>query len=108
MDYDAAPETIQSADGTTTLRRYHVEGHIYAPDRASAQARLDESRLYLDTARLIDDTPETGWQMGTFANDTGEVDNKTPRPCETAPPGTGSICRCDYDCDNYWIRAKTR
>ena len=27
------------------------------------------------------------------------------RPCETAPPGTGSPCTCDFDCDNYWIQA---
>ena len=28
------------------------------------------------------------------------------RPCETAPNGTGSRCLCDFDCANYWLRAK--
>lgn len=91
MDYATAPETTLSADGTTTLHRYHVEGYIYAPDRSIAQARLNASRLYIDAARLLDDTPEPGWQI------IGEVDNQTPRPCETRRPGTGARCGCDYD-----------
>jgi len=28
------------------------------------------------------------------------------RPCVTAPNGTGSRCTCDYDCANYWLRAR--
>lgn len=28
------------------------------------------------------------------------------RPCETAPNGTGARCTCDFDCANYWLRAK--
>lgn len=28
------------------------------------------------------------------------------RACETAPNGTGSRCLCDFDCANYWLRAK--
>ena len=26
--------------------------------------------------------------------------------CVTAPNGTGSRCTCDYDCANYWLRAR--
>lgn len=28
------------------------------------------------------------------------------KACETAPNGTGSRCLCDFDCANYWLRAK--
>ena len=27
-------------------------------------------------------------------------------PCVTAPNGTGSRCACNFDCANYWLRAK--
>lgn len=27
-----------------------------------------------------------------------------PWPCETAPPGTGAACLCDFLCDNYYLR----
>jgi hypothetical protein len=28
------------------------------------------------------------------------------RACETMPNGTGYPCTCDFDCVNYWLRAK--
>lgn len=28
------------------------------------------------------------------------------KACETAPNGTGSRCTCDFDCANYWLRAR--
>lgn len=29
-----------------------------------------------------------------------------PRDCTTALNGTGARCTCDYDCLNYWMRAR--
>lgn len=26
--------------------------------------------------------------------------------CQTAPQGTGARCTCNFDCGNYWLRAK--
>lgn len=26
--------------------------------------------------------------------------------CASAPNGTGSRCTCDFDCANYWLRAR--
>lgn len=28
------------------------------------------------------------------------------RACETAPNGTGMRCICNFDCANFWLRAK--
>jgi hypothetical protein len=27
-------------------------------------------------------------------------------PCTTAENGTGARCTCDFDCANYWLRAR--
>ncbi len=29
-------------------------------------------------------------------------------PCQTVQPGTGLPCRCDFACDNYFLRARRR
>jgi len=46
--HPADPPTMTSADGTTRLRRWKVEGVVYAPDMAAASKRLDDARLYVD------------------------------------------------------------
>lgn len=52
---DNTPETVLAADGETVLRRFRVEGVIYAPDRKTAQRRVNGTRVCLDSVRLLEE-----------------------------------------------------
>lgn len=51
-DESVNPPTVKSADGSTTLKRFRVDGVIYAPSKRAAQARLEQACIYLDDARI--------------------------------------------------------
>lgn len=70
MTYDKpqdAPETVLAADGKTVLHRFRVDAVIFAPNRATAQARLDGD-FFMDAAALREHLPP--W--GPAVNGTGE------------------------------------
>lgn len=50
---DLAPETMHSADGSTTLKRYRAEAVIYAPSRRIAERELGFADLYLNASRIV-------------------------------------------------------
>lgn len=43
---------MTAADGKTTRYRYDVDAILYAPNRETAQRRIDESSIYYNAAVL--------------------------------------------------------
>lgn len=68
------PETLPSADGTTTLHRHFVGAVIYAPSAHEAARRLDQAALYLEAGEILPHDPRVG----------GERDVYVVRPDDTA------------------------
>lgn len=53
-DEEAHPPTIKSADGSTTLYRFRVDGVIYRASRKAAEDQLDQAGLYMEAAAITD------------------------------------------------------
>jgi hypothetical protein len=51
-DEEAHPPTKKAADGETDLKRFRIEGVVYARNEERAKDQLDEAGLYLEAANL--------------------------------------------------------
>jgi hypothetical protein len=47
------PAERMSADGTQGLARYRIVGAIYAPNRKTAQSRLDHADIMIDEREIV-------------------------------------------------------
>jgi hypothetical protein len=79
-----APEAVTGSDGKTALRRFRVDGVIYAPDREEAERRLAWFRL--DAARLL-------WDGDAYAEAELECGHATAGHADTVPGESALFCR---------------